>query len=69
MDEKKLYKLKCIKCDEAKQLEIYPDDLRRWKEGELIQNAIPYLNSSQRELLISGICGECFDKIFAGVMQ
>ena len=69
MDEKKLYKLKCIKCDEAKQLEIYPDDLRRWKEGELIQNAIPYLNSSQRELLISGICGECFDRIFAGVMQ
>lgn len=69
MDEKKLYELKCNTCDETKQVEIYPDDLRRWKEGELIQEAMPYLNASQRELLVSGLCGECFDRIFAGVMQ
>tara|TARA_B100000519_G_scaffold50424_1_gene40728 strand:- start:891 stop:1100 length:210 start_codon:yes stop_codon:yes gene_type:complete len=69
MDEKKMYEIKCNTCDEAKSVEINPNDLRRWKEGELIQEAMPYLDASQRELLVSGLCGECFDRIFAGVMQ
>jgi len=34
--------------------------------GMHIQNAFPYLDSGQREILISGICGPCFDKIFEG---
>jgi len=40
-------------------------DFIRWEEeGELIQNALPYLSADERELLISGICGGCFDKMF-----
>ena len=30
----------------------------------LIQNAMPNLSADDRELLISGICGPCFDKMF-----
>jgi hypothetical protein len=29
-----------------------------------IQNALPNISDNDRELLLSGICGECFDKIF-----
>lgn len=29
-----------------------------------IQQIFPYLSPAERELLISGFCGECFDKIF-----
>jgi hypothetical protein len=39
-------------------------DLKRWEGGELIQDAMPYLSAGERELLISGICETCFDKIF-----
>jgi len=34
-----------------------------WKRGELIQNVFPEIED--REIMISGICGECFDKLFA----
>ena len=67
MDGKKTYQLKCNTCDESEQVKIDPEHLRSWQDGELIQTAMPYLNVSQRELLISGLCGTCFDKIFAGV--
>lgn len=39
-------------------------DIKRWRQGELIQNAMPYLSAHTRELLISGICGDCFNKLF-----
>ena len=42
------------------------DDYQSWQNGKLIQDAMPYLTISQRELLISGICGTCFDKMFGG---
>lgn len=43
----------------------------RWKEsrtkgeaGNYIQNAFPELTPDEREILISGICGTCFDNLF-----
>lgn len=30
-----------------------------------IQNIIPEISADKRELLISQICGECFDKMFS----
>jgi hypothetical protein len=41
-------------------------DYERWQNGEHIQNVAPYLSADDRELLISGMCGKCFDEIFAG---
>ena len=35
------------------------------QKGKLIQDAFPELSSDERELLLSGICSECWDKIFA----
>ena len=35
-----------------------------WQEGELIQVAMPTLTAEERELLISGTCDTCWDKMF-----
>ena len=54
----------CDRCDEQFILRVNLDDVERWENGELIQNALPYLSADERELMISGRCGECFDKMF-----
>ena len=54
----------CAACNELHVLEVPTDDLMRWRSGELIQDALPMLSLDARELLLSGLCGKCFDKIF-----
>ncbi len=56
----------CDTCDSETQMVVESDDYQSWQNGKLIQDAMPYLTISQRELLISGICGTCFDKMFGG---
>ena len=37
----------------------------KWARGQAkIQHALPSLSDDERELLMSGICGRCFDKMF-----
>lgn len=33
-------------------------------EDNLIQNALPDVSPEERELLISGICGNCYNELF-----
>lgn len=40
------------------------DQILAWKNGELIQNAMPNLTSSQREFIMTGIVDETWDEIF-----
>ncbi len=40
------------------------NDLTFWQSGEFIQDAFPYLNANQRELIKTGIHPECWDKMF-----
>lgn len=55
----------CISCHETSRLEVDENAYRNWKNnGMLIQKALPSLTDGERELLISGICGECFDSMF-----
>lgn len=56
----------CIMCGDTTLIEVPEEGYKRWKSGELIQNALPELYADERELLISGICGKCYDKIFGG---
>lgn len=55
----------CNMCGKTKKLKVNKDDYLRWNSGELIQNCFPYLSADQREILISGFCGECFENIFS----
>ena len=39
-------------------------DYLDWSDGELAQVAFPYLSADEREMLITGICPTCWDKMF-----
>ena len=54
----------CRICGAVIELQVNEAGLRAWQEGRLIQNALPELGRAERELLISGICGTCFDRMF-----
>jgi hypothetical protein len=56
--------VKCKRCKRAQELEVNVNDLRDWQSGKLIQNAMPYLTANEREMLISGLCEKCYDKLF-----
>ena len=54
----------CIQCHQPQHIEARTADLDAWIGGELIQVAMPYLTADEREILISGVCGTCFDDMF-----
>lgn len=60
---------KCSECQTTKVLEVPIEGLDAYRNGALIQRALPMLSAGDRELLISGICGPCFDKLFEEVEE
>lgn len=54
----------CRSCKELITLIMPTTAYYSWQEGKLIQNVLPMLSADERELLISGICGKCFDRMF-----
>ncbi len=58
-------KVKCIDCGELKTITATDEQIAKWMGGELIQNAMPNVPIDEREIMISGICGKCFDEMFA----
>lgn len=54
----------CSVCGVTHEIEVRAEDFRRWKRTDNIQDVFPYLSADDRELLISGICGSCFDDMF-----
>lgn len=55
---------KCPFCGHANFVEVNEDDYFDWQDGELAQNAFPYLSADEREMLISGICPSCWNGMF-----
>ena len=56
----------CNTCKDQVEMAVNVDDYTSWENGELIQVAMPYLSADEREVLISGVCGPCFDNMFGG---
>ena len=54
----------CNKCKNQVEMAVNVDDYTSWENGALIQDTMPYLSADEREVLISGVCGTCFDKMF-----
>ena len=52
----------CPDCGCHWNLVVTQTNLVRWINGELIQKVWPNLPSSNLELLISGLCNECFTR-------
>mgnify|MGYP000595189824 CR=1 FL=1 len=53
----------CKSCETYVTLEAPEESWVAWEKGVFVQNAFPGLTPSERELLISGICGKCFDSL------
>jgi hypothetical protein len=57
--------IKCQECGTSHIFMVNSKDYIKYIAGKLsIQTCFPYLTSAERELIISHICGECFDKLF-----
>ena len=57
--------VRCVQCSAKHVIFIKMTDYIEWKNGAgFIQDLMPYLSDSERELLISGTCGDCFDRMF-----
>lgn len=54
----------CPYCGKDNFIEVVPEDYENWQKGELIQNAFPYLSANDREMLKTGICPKCWDRMF-----
>lgn len=54
----------CAYCLEVHTFECDTKGVVAWQAGELIQNALPELSADERELMISGTCGDCWDEMF-----
>lgn len=54
----------CVICGEIHEITVEFEDFLDWKAGALAQNVFPYLLDGEREMLISGICPTCWDKMF-----
>ena len=53
-----------IKTRILEALQVCPDDLKSWENNNVhIQDALPYLNAAERELILTGTCGKCFDEM------
>jgi hypothetical protein len=53
----------CSRCRMKISIKFNFENLRGWVRGELIQNAFPYLNVGEREIMISQLCSRCCDEI------
>jgi hypothetical protein len=62
---KKLITTTCPFCNRNTDLYLEEADVNKWEEGATVQSAFPYLPPEKRELLISGICASCWDKLFS----
>jgi hypothetical protein len=55
----------CKFCDNIVTMRAIPEDIIEWRQGdELIQDALPYLEADEREILISGMCPKCWLRTF-----
>ena len=54
----------CVMCKREIELLVPEYAYIEWKNGMYIQDAMSMLTPDERELLISGTCGECFDKLY-----
>lgn len=51
-------------CGKDTSLRVQGADLFRYNQGARIQEAFPEMPPAERELLISGTCGECWAEMF-----
>jgi hypothetical protein len=55
----------CYYCKAPQTVIAKKTDLDRFRDGVFAQDCFSYLSAEEREFLISGICGKCWDELFS----
>jgi hypothetical protein len=56
----------CCVCNEYEVWSLDRELVDRWQGGENIQRVFPDMSAGEREILITGIHPDCWDKLFPG---
>lgn len=55
----------CPECGKKNYIEMSDEQYQKYTEGsDLIQRIFPEMSPAQREILITGICEDCWNKLF-----
>jgi hypothetical protein len=54
----------CIYCGTEQSIRLDAEAAIKFREGGFAQDCFPTLSADQREFLISGICGKCWNEMF-----
>ena len=56
---------KCPECKKTTDIVVTEEGFRKRQAGALVQVAFPELSPPMREMLITGICPDCWVKMFS----
>lgn len=56
----------CVVCRQRGQVEVDFDGFCAWRDGAVLQDALPDLDADQRELLMTGTHAHCWETMFGG---
>ena len=54
----------CTWCKTVVDIPVTMIQIERWRNGAMIQQAMPQLSKDLREMFISGTCAKCWDQMF-----
>ena len=60
-------KTHCPICHKDDSVDVIKEEYEDYQSGKLIQKAMPSLSDDQREQLLTGICGKCWDELFKDI--
>ena len=55
----------CPFCHKSHSIGVDFEDFLDWHSGVFAQVAFPYLSDEEREMVISGICPDCWNRVYA----
>lgn len=56
--------VRCPICGKSYIITVPYEGFRNWQDGGRIQRCLPTLSNEDRESLMTGICGDCWDKLY-----
>lgn len=58
------YTATCPICGKQQTIKVHLVSLEAYRNGALLQDAFPSLTPAEREAIKTGICQDCWDKMF-----